>query len=182
MRDAGYVDRADKTVVRSQRRSHHRYLRRRQHRGRDPSLHQPHLTSNNSFQITREVGEDNIFLFGNLSEDVEDLRHAHYYSKFTLDPMLQRVFDTIKSGTFGDANQFSALVNSIVEHGDYYLVSDDFKSYIYTQNLIDDEYRNQESWLTKTITAVSRMGFFSSDRCIEEYATEVRYPSAALMV
>lgn len=87
--------------------------------------------------------------------------------------MLSRVFSTIKSGTFGDADQFSALVNSIVEHGDYYLVSDDFKSYVDTQKLIDEAYGNQEEWLTKTITAVARMGFFSSDRCIEEYAQEI---------
>ncbi|KAK3111999.1 Non-essential glycogen phosphorylase [Teratosphaeriaceae sp. CCFEE 6253] len=123
-----------------------------------------------NIEITREVGEDNIFLFGNLSEDVEDLRHAHFYGDFVLDPSLQRVFDTIKSGTFGDAGPFSGLVDSIVDHGDYYLVSDDFKSYIETQDLIDKAYKDQESWLTKTITSVARMGFFSSDRCIDEYA------------
>ncbi|EME47100.1 glycosyltransferase family 35 protein [Dothistroma septosporum NZE10] len=123
-----------------------------------------------NIEITREVGEDNIFLFGNLSEDVEDLRHSHMYGDFHLDPMLEKVFETIKKGTFGDAGQFSSLVNSIVDHGDYYLVSDDFKSYIDTQKLIDEAYKNQEEWLTKTITSVSRMGFFSSDRCIDEYA------------
>jgi starch phosphorylase len=126
-----------------------------------------------NIEITREVGEDNIFLFGNLSEDVEDLRHAHNYSGFHLDPMLERVFKTIKEGRFGDAGQFSALVNSIVDHGDYYLVSDDFKSYVDTQNLIDEAYKNQEEWLTKTITSVARMGFFSSDRCIDQYAEEI---------
>ena len=127
-----------------------------------------------SVQITREIGEDNIFLFGTLSEDVEDLRHAHYFSKFNMDPMLKRVFDSIRAGTFGDAGQFSALVNSIAEHGDYYLVSDDFKSYVDTQKLIDEAYRNKEEWLTKTITSVARMGFFSSDRSIEEgYAQEI---------
>lgn len=123
-----------------------------------------------NIEITREIGEDNIFLFGNLAEDVEDLRHAHFYSEFHLDPMLDRVFETIRSGRFGDAGQFSALVNSIVEHGDYYLVSDDFKSYVETHKLIDAAYKNQDEWLTKTITSVSRMGFFSSDRCIDEYA------------
>lgn len=107
-------------------------------------------------------------MFGNLSEDVDDLRHAHTFSGLSLDPLLSGVFATIKAGTFGDPDQFSALVNSIVDHGDYYLVSDDFKSYVDTQKLIDESYRDQEGWLTKTITAVSRMGFFSSDRCIEE--------------
>lgn len=123
-----------------------------------------------NIEITREVGEENIFLFGNLSEDVEDLRHAHFYSDFQLDPQLKEVFDEIRNGTFGDAGQFSALVNGIVDHGDYYLVSDDFKSYVDTHKLIDEAYKKQDEWLTKTITAVSRMGFFSSDRCIDEYA------------
>jgi len=36
--------------------------------------------------------------------------------------------------------------------------------------LIDEAYRNQDEWLTKAITSVARMGFFSSDRCIDEYA------------
>ena len=126
-----------------------------------------------NIEITREVGEDNIFLFGNLAEDVEDLRHAHFYGDFHLDESLARVFETIRNGTFGDAGMFSALTNSIADHGDYYLVSDDFKSYIDTQNLIDEAYKNQDEWLTKSITAVARMGFFSSDRCIEEYAQEI---------
>ena len=84
--------------------------------------------------------------------------------------MLKNVFKAIREGVFGDAGQFSNLVDSIVDHGDYYLVSDDFKSYIDTQRLIDDAYKKQDEWLTKTITSVSRMGFFSSDRCIDEYA------------
>ena len=126
-----------------------------------------------NIEITREVGEENIFLFGNLSEDVEDLRHAHTYGDYQLDPLLKRVFDEIRSGIFGDAGQFSALVNGIVDHGDYYLVSDDFKSYVDTQKLIDESYKKQDEWLTKTIMAVSRMGFFSSDRCIDEYAESI---------
>lgn len=86
---------------------------------------------------------------------------------------MAKVFDAIQKGTFGDAGQFSALVNGIVEHGDYYLVSDDFNSYCKTHDLIDEAYKNQEEWITKCITSVSRMGFFSSDRCIDEYAEAI---------
>ena len=107
------------------------------------------------------------------AEDVEDLRHAHMYSHYQLDPQLANVFDAIHNGTFGDADQFSALINGIVDHGDYYLVSDDFASYIKTQELIDESYKNTEEWTTKTITTVARMGFFSSDRCIDEYAEAI---------
>ncbi|KAF2817350.1 glycosyl transferase [Mytilinidion resinicola] len=123
-----------------------------------------------NIEITREIGENNIFLFGNLAEDVEELRHSHMYGTYTLDPSLAAVFDSIQSGTFGDAGAFTSLVNGIVDHGDYYLVSDDFASYCKTQDLIDEAYRNQDEWLTKAITSVARMGFFSSDRCIDEYA------------
>jgi len=123
-----------------------------------------------NIEITREIGENNIFLFGNLAEDVEDLRHAHTYGSHQLDPDLQKVFDEIHKGTFGDAGAFGALVSAIQDHGDYYLVSDDFHSYNQTQSLVDEAYKNQDEWLTKTITSVARMGFFSSDRCINEYA------------
>ncbi|KIN08446.1 glycosyltransferase family 35 protein [Oidiodendron maius Zn] len=126
-----------------------------------------------NIEITREIGENNIFLFGNLAEDVEDLRHAHNYGEHTLDPDLARVFEAIKDGMFGDAGAFGALTGAIEDHGDYYLVSDDFHSYVQTQALVDEAYRNQDEWLTKCITSVARMGFFSSDRCINEYAESI---------
>ncbi|KAJ4354252.1 Non-essential glycogen phosphorylase [Didymosphaeria variabile] len=126
-----------------------------------------------NIEITREIGEENIFLFGNLAEDVEDLRHGHLYNHYELEPKLAKVFDEIHKGRFGDAGAFSALLNGIVEHGDYYLVSDDFASYAQTQELIDEAYKDTEAWTTKAILTVARMGFFSSDRCIDEYAESI---------
>ncbi|KAI9846459.1 MAG: Non-essential glycogen phosphorylase [Thelocarpon superellum] len=126
-----------------------------------------------NIEITREIGENNIFLFGNLAEDVEEIRHQHVYGKKELDPGLRKVFDAIEKGLFGDVSSFSALVNAIAEHGDYYLVSDDFNSYIATHALVDEDFKNQEEWTSKTITSVARMGFFSSDRCIQEYADTI---------
>lgn len=64
------------------------------------------------------------------------------------------------------------MISAVRDHGDYYLVSDDFHSYIETHATIDEAYKNQDEWLTKSITSVARMGFFSSDRCINEYAEE----------
>ncbi|KAJ5135421.1 Phosphorylase [Penicillium bovifimosum] len=126
-----------------------------------------------NIEITREIGEQNIFLFGNLAEDVEDLRHRHFYGDFKLDPQLERVFNAIKDGMFGDKNEFSALLNSIEEHGDYYLVSDDFNSYITTHEMVDEAFLNQDEWLAKSITSVARMGFFSMDRVTNEYADSI---------
>ncbi|RDL35721.1 Alpha-1,4 glucan phosphorylase [Venustampulla echinocandica] len=126
-----------------------------------------------NIEITREIGESNIFLFGNLAEEVEDLRHTHNYGEHIIDPALLQVFAEIRKNTFGDAESFTALVSAIEDHGDYYLVSDDFNSYIQTQALVDEAYKNQDEWITKTILSVARMGFFSSDRCINEYAESI---------
>ncbi|CRK33387.1 hypothetical protein BN1708_001065 [Verticillium longisporum] len=126
-----------------------------------------------NIEITREIGENNIFLFGNLAEDVEDLRYAHNYGSHSLDSDLVKVFAEIEKGTFGSPHDFGALVSAVRDHGDYYLTSDDFHSYIETHALVDESYKNQEEWITKTITSVARMGFFSSDRCINEYAEEI---------
>jgi len=123
-----------------------------------------------NIEITREIGENNIFLFGNLAEDVEDLRHNHTYGSHAVDPDLQKVFEAIEKKTFGEPHDFAALISAVRDHSDYYLVSDDFHSYIETHALVDEAYRNQEEWITKSITSVARMGFFSSDRCINEYA------------
>lgn len=87
-----------------------------------------------------------------------------------MDTDLAKVFEEIEKGTFGQPDDFAGMISAVRDHGDYYLVSDDFHSYIETHGVIDEAYKNQEEWLTKSITSVARMGFFSSDRCINEYA------------
>jgi starch phosphorylase len=126
-----------------------------------------------NIEITREIGVNNIFLFGTLSEHVEDLRHKHRYGGYTLDENLAAVFDEIRKGTFGPADHFAPLVSSIADHGDYYLVSDDFQAYVTTQQLVDEAFQNQDEWIAKAITSVAHMGFFSTDRVINEYADEI---------
>ncbi|KAG7913260.1 hypothetical protein KL907_000205 [Ogataea polymorpha] len=124
-------------------------------------------------EITREIGEDQIFLFGNLSEDVDELRHEHNMGRLTIPNALNQVFNSIESGTFGSYEEYRTLVENIKIHGDYYLVSDDFESYLEAQRTIDKEYKDQDNWTRKSIISVANMGFFSSDRCIEEYADNI---------
>lgn len=126
-----------------------------------------------NIEITREIGQENIFLFGTLAEDVEDLRHSHTYGQHQVDNKLGQVFDAIQEGRFGDAKDFNAMISAVRDHGDYYLVSDDFESYIDTHKMVDEEYGNQDEWVSKCIRSVARMGFFSSDRCINEYADSI---------
>lgn len=127
-------------------------------------------------EITREIGEGNVFLFGNLSENVEELRYNHQYHPQDLPSSLDSVLSYIESGQFSpeNPNEFKPLVDSIKYHGDYYLVSDDFESYLATHELVDQEFHNQRSeWLKKSVLSVANVGFFSSDRCIEEYSDTI---------
>ncbi|EDO14515.1 hypothetical protein Kpol_278p3 [Vanderwaltozyma polyspora DSM 70294] len=127
-------------------------------------------------EITREIGEDNIFLFGNLSEKVEELRYNHKYRKSEMPSELKMVLNAIESGLFSpeNPNEFKPLWDSIKHHGDYYLVSDDFASYLATQELVDQVFHYEKSeWIKKCILSVANVGFFSSDRCIEEYAETI---------
>lgn len=127
-------------------------------------------------EITREIGEENIFLFGNLAENVEELRSNHTKAiPSVMSNKLTKVFDSLESGIFSQNNgEFQPLVDSIKYHGDYYLVSDDFDSYLATQDLVDQIYHgDREEWVRKSISSVANVGFFSSDRCIEEYADTI---------
>jgi starch phosphorylase len=90
-----------------------------------------------------------------------------------LDEDLAKVFESIRSGTFGDPKAFESLIASITDHGDHYLVSDDFTSYIQTQDLVDEDFQKQDEWIAKSISSVARMGFFSTDRVIDEYAESI---------
>ncbi|KAH3665908.1 hypothetical protein OGAPHI_004097 [Ogataea philodendri] len=125
-------------------------------------------------EITREIGEDQIFLFGNLSEDVDELRHEHQMGRLDIPDALNQVFDALQSGLFGIYDEYKSLVDNIKYHGDYYLVSDDFESYLEAQSTIDQEYRDKDNWVRKSIISVANMGFFSSDRCLTEVAPDTR--------
>ena len=86
-----------------------------------------------------------------------------------MDPKLRLVCDEIEKGTFGDPNIYGGLISSLTTGRDYYLVSDDFSSYLATQDLVDESFKDKEEWAIKCINSVANMGFFSADRCINEY-------------
>ncbi|OVF09589.1 putative alpha-1,4 glucan phosphorylase [Clavispora lusitaniae] len=134
-------------------------------------------------EITREIGEENIFLFGNLAESVEEIRHKHLYGGVQVPERLQKVFSAIESGLFGDPNQYKPLIDSIVKHGDYYLVTADFDMFLDCQEHLENIYGHHggdiddpdhlHKWVKKSVLSVANMGFFSSDRCIDEYAENI---------
>jgi starch phosphorylase len=81
----------------------------------------------------------------------------------------------IASGTFSpdDPNRYRPLVRSLTEGGDPFLVVADFASYIRTQDAASALFRDRELWLRKSIANTANVGWFSSDRTVMEYATEI---------
>ncbi|CAG8456351.1 9111_t:CDS:10 [Diversispora eburnea] len=126
-----------------------------------------------NIEIHEEIGDENIFMFGNLADKVEDLRHAHRYRNVSMDPALKAILDDIESGHFGDPRIFSPLINTLTIGKDYYLLSDDFGSYLRAQDMVDEAYKDKEEWAKKSILCTARMGKFSSDRAIKEYAESI---------
>lgn len=125
-------------------------------------------------EIAREVGEDNVFLFGHLAENVDKVRQKHSFGMTDLPHSLEMVFKAIDSNMFGDAHEFKPLLDSIRYHGDHYIVSDDFESYLAAQRMINEVYqKDHDQWIRKSITCVANMGFFSSDRCVQDYADSI---------
>ncbi|CAO3653046.1 unnamed protein product [Cunninghamella echinulata] len=126
-----------------------------------------------NIEIRDEIGEENIFMFGTLADKVPDIRHNQKYHGVMVDSDLQGVMDFIQSGAFGDASIFNPLIDTLTYGGDYYLISEDFESYLNQHEQVDETFSNKELWAKKSIMCTAGMGFFSSDRAVREYADKI---------
>ncbi|KXS16015.1 glycosyltransferase family 35 protein [Gonapodya prolifera JEL478] len=126
-----------------------------------------------NIEIGEEVGEENIFFFGKLADQVEEVRHANRYRRSDVDPKLRVVIDLIDQGVFGDPRIFEPLVSTLTVGGDYYIISADFESYITAQDVVDKAYKDKAGWSKKAVMCTALMGKFSSDRSILDYCKRI---------
>ena len=127
-------------------------------------------------EIREQVGAENFFLFGLNVEQVMALKRGgynphHYYDS---NPLLKQVIDQIAFGAFsaGDQQLFRPIVDSLLNHDEYLLLAD-FQSYVDCQESVSHAYQDQEHWTRMSILNTARMGMFSSDRSIHEYARDI---------
>jgi starch phosphorylase len=127
-----------------------------------------------NIEIAKEIGEENIFFFGNDLPSVERLRAEMRYKKSDyVGNRLKRVLDSILNNQFGDTSFMRDYIYNMINGGDFYLVCHDFYQYLETQEKVDREFSNQRSWLEKCLHSICKMGFFSSDRAVETYAEQI---------
>jgi starch phosphorylase len=127
-------------------------------------------------EIREAVGADHFFLFGLRTEEVFALKMKGYnpWDYYHANPQLRAVIDLIASGYFshGDANLFRPLLDSLLSHDPFMLLAD-YQSYIDCQDQVSQVYRDQDRWTRLSILNTARMGKFSSDRSIREYAEKI---------
>ncbi len=127
-------------------------------------------------EIREAVGEENFFLFGLTAAQVQERLNAGYHPGQVLehDPEMRRVLDLIDSGLFSHGNRdlFAPLTGNLRGH-DPFLVCADFAAYLDCQDHAGMRYRDTEAWTRMSILNVARIGRFSSDRAIREYAQDI---------
>ncbi|HVA79291.1 MAG TPA: glycogen/starch/alpha-glucan phosphorylase [Candidatus Binataceae bacterium] len=130
-----------------------------------------------NIEIREAVGLENIFIFGLTAEQIEAMTirneyHARDY--YESDPRLKRVLDEIASDRFcpGEPGLFRWVRDALLERDEYFLMAD-FASYIDTQSEISRQYQQPELWNRKAVLNLARIGNFSSDRAVAEYARDI---------
>ncbi|MCE9870840.1 glycogen phosphorylase [Hafnia alvei] len=128
-------------------------------------------------EMLKHVGEENIFIFGNTTEQVEALRNNGYNPRqiYEQDPELNQALTQIATGAFSpeDPRRYASLFDSLVNFGDHYQLLADYRSYIDTQDKVDELYKTPIEWTHRAVMNIANMGHFSSDRTIQEYADEI---------
>jgi glycogen phosphorylase len=127
-------------------------------------------------EIRQEVGAENIFIFGLLADEVMKLKNNSYEPRYHYekDAELKRVIDMIASNYFNrkEPGLFKSIVDSLL-NVDYYCLLADYRSYIKTQEKVSELYKDLDKWAQKSVLNVARIGKFSSDRSVQEYAKNI---------
>jgi len=127
-------------------------------------------------EISDRVGPDNIVIFGLTADEVAAKRAGGYDPRATIEASadLSQAVSAIASGVFSpdDPARYAGLMGGLYE-GDWFMVAADFDAYAAAQGRVDDRWREPAGWHATAIRNVARVGWFSSDRTIGEYARDI---------
>ena len=128
-------------------------------------------------EILEEVGDENIFIFGETVEGINNLKANGYnpHAYYEKDPELKAVLDWLSSDYFSpqEGNLLEDLPKSLLEWGDPFCVLADYRAYIDAQEKVGQAFQDPRCWAQMAIRNVAGSGKFSSDRTISEYAEDI---------
>ncbi len=127
-------------------------------------------------EIHERVGDENIFIFGLLAEEVDKLR-AHYNPTeyYSRDARIKQIIDMLRTGIAGTS--FAELADNLTvgrhSAADPYMVLADFASYVEAQDNVDRTYKDKYRFQKMSLVNTAKSGFFAADRSVEEYASRI---------
>jgi glycogen phosphorylase len=129
-----------------------------------------------NIEIRDRVGDENMFIFGLTAEEVQYRRANGYQPRAEVEaaPALAQVYEAIGSGVFSpdDPARFRPLLEQLLGH-DYFMVTADFARYAEAQRRVDEAFRDPQTWWRRAVINTAKVGWFSSDRTIRDYANEI---------
>jgi starch phosphorylase len=129
-----------------------------------------------NIEIREQVGADNVVIFGMPADEVAQKQEARLAGAFAVEnsPRLAAVIRSLSQGQFSpdDPGRYAPLVQSLLAY-DRFMVAADFEAYWEAQRGVDRLWQAPEEWWRIAILNTARMGWFSSDRTIREYARDI---------
>jgi starch phosphorylase len=131
-----------------------------------------------NIEILEEVGRENMFIFGLNAAEVRTMREQKSYRPweyYARHPRVKRVVDSFSSNLFcpNEPGLFSWIFASVLDTNDEHFHLADFTTYIEAQEKAGNAFRDRGAWTQMAILNSARMGKFSSDRTVTEYAHEI---------
>ncbi|MDF1661424.1 MAG: glycogen/starch/alpha-glucan phosphorylase, partial [Planctomycetota bacterium] len=130
-----------------------------------------------NIEMLEDIGEENMFIFGLKVEEIQAMKAAGYNPREEANksPVLMEVLKLIDSGhfCFEKPDLFEPILHNLLDGGDPFMVVADFDAYAECQDEVAEVYKDQDEWARRAILNVAGIGYFSSDRTIQEYADEI---------
>ena len=125
-------------------------------------------------EMYERLGDENMFLFGLHTEDIDALRRSGYDpgAVAKADPEISRIIERINTG-FRDGKGYSDLISGLLYGGDPYMVIADYRAYADCQRRLYDRIRDERELARLAIVNTARSGIFAADRAVEEYAEKI---------
>ena len=131
-----------------------------------------------NIEIVERAGRENAIIFGMLAEEVEQHYQRGDYSPWGVyndDYRIKNIMDSLFNGPWCAyrPDRFRMIFDEIMNHNDQYFILLDFDAYVKAQEEVDRKYRDNRNWQRMCLMNIANSGFFTSDRTIEQYATEI---------